>query len=93
MRQQVPLKTYSKMSPIKRQPNAILKFCLMNIGAKHWCKAGVNTKSDLATESLTLYVLDKCPFISITHSVISHIHCKLFGPGSLSFFLISKSVV
>ena len=57
MRQHVLLKTYSKFPLINKQPNAILKFCVIEY---HWCKAGGNTMPNLVVQSLTSYILNIC---------------------------------
>ena len=75
MRQQVPLKTYSNFPLINKQPNAILKFCVIDIPlVQSWWQYGAKfggTKFDIIN---TKYIRVN---LSSRNWFFFRLHCKL----------------
>ena len=76
MRQHVPLKTYSKFPLINKQPNAILKFCLIDIPlVQSWWQYSAKfggTKFDII---YTKYMRVNLPTLNCC---FFRLHCKSF---------------
>ena len=75
MRQHVPLKTYSKFPLINKQPNAILKICLIDIPlVQSWWQYGAKfdgTKFDI------MYTKYMRVNLSLLNWFFFSLHCKL----------------
>ena len=89
MRQHVPLNPYSKMPLINRQPNVILKLCLVDIPlVQSWSQYEVRLGDPkfgiICTRQMPVYFHHSFGCFSYTLQIIR---------GHSVFFLIGKSVV